>query len=185
MPEAEIQPVEKTFMASFQQVFDIKTLPKESQDFVKNLGRQQKSDFASSAGGYFSHESQALIAKESAERLAKALEGQKPRDVELSVLQSAWQKIVMDFYQSKCWGQAPQKTKPPKILSEDQKRVRELAPYIWVAFQAWIVMKLVISYFGLEAADNPDETPWFLYLALAFSFGSLVVFAWRRFKKGE
>lgn len=99
-------------------------------------------------------------------------------------VQAEWQKIVVDFHHTQYWGQPTQREKPPQILSEDQKRTREIFPYIWVAFQALIVMKLVISYFGLESADS-DETPWGLYAAMAFSFLSLVSFAWRRYKKGE
>jgi hypothetical protein len=177
--------VEKTFTESFKQGFDLESMTAEAQDFVKGLGQQQKDDFASSVGGYFSQESQEFIAKESALRLAKALSSKKAFEVSLSLLQQEWQKIVVDFYRSEFWGQVPQKNRPPKILTDEQKRVRELASYIWVAFQAWIVMKLVIFYAGLTAADNPGESHWILYFAMAFSFGSLVFFAWRKFKKGE
>lgn len=177
--------LEQTFTENLQKGFDISALGSEAQNYLKDLSKHQKSDFASNTGGYFSQESESFIARESAERLAKALTSYQGKMIGRPEIQDEWQKIVGDFYRSQYWDQPTQKQKPPKVLTEDQKRTREIFPYIWAAFQAWIVMKLVISYFGIESADNPDETPWFLYIALAFSFGSLIFFAWRKSRKGE
>jgi len=175
--------LEKAFHENLAQNLNVSTLDPEVQKYLKDLSKQQKNDFASSTGGYFSPASQEFIARESAQRLARAL-GTK-NEVDLQGVQDEWQKIVRDFYQNQYWNQPTQKEKPAKVLSEEQKRTREIFPYIWIAFQALIAMKLVISYFGLESADSPDETPWLLYLAIAFSFCSLVIFAWRKYRKGE
>ncbi|HEY8272707.1 MAG TPA: hypothetical protein VIG33_17565 [Pseudobdellovibrionaceae bacterium] len=177
--------IENIFMDSFKREFDLGSMTAEAQDLVKTMSKQQNADFASSSGGHFSAESREFIAKESAFRLVKALSSKNATEVDRDLLQQEWNKIVRDFYQLNFWGQVPQKSKPAKVKTEEQKRMRELAAYIWVAFQAWIVMKLIIFYFGIEAADNPQESHWLLYAAILFSFGSLVLFAWRKFKKEE
>lgn len=179
-----MQPVEQTFTESLQQALDVGPLQPDVQKYLKELAQQQKNDFTSS-DGYFSNESKEYFARESAQRLAKALAGGPAGELALSSIQEAWRQIVIDFHHTRYWNQPTQRQKPPKVLTEDQKRTRALFPYIWILFQAWIVMKLVISYFGLEAADSPDETHWFLYFALGFSFCSLCYFAWTRYKKGE
>ncbi|MBS1972565.1 MAG: hypothetical protein JSU04_19820 [Bdellovibrionales bacterium] len=174
--------LEKAFTENLEQAFNISSLNSDAQKYLQELSSQQKSDFTPT-DGYFSNETKEHLAREGAGRLGRALAARSGA-VNLSEIQEEWQKIVRDFHQARYWGQSTQRQKPPKILTEDQKRTRELFPYIWAAFQALIVMKLVISYFGLESADS-DETPWLLYLAIAFSFCSLVFFAWRKHKKGE
>lgn len=174
--------LEKAFIDQLKESFDSGLLNPEVQKYLQELSRQQKSDFTPTEG-FFSNESKEVIARQAADRLGQILISQGAA-VTVDVLQTEWKKIVVDFHQARYWGQSTQRQKPPKILSEDQKRTRELFPYIWVAFQALIVMKLVISYFGLESADS-DETPWGLYVAIAFSFFSLVYFAWRKYRKGE
>jgi len=174
--------LEKVFVDQLKETFEVSTLNPELQKFLQELSRQQKSDFTPTEG-FFSNENKEAIARKGAEQLSAALQAYGPQ-AGISEAQAAWQKIVGDFHRSGYWGFLTQKQKPPKVLSEEQKRTRELFPYIWTAFQALIVMKLVISYFGIESADS-DETPWLLYLAIAFSFGSLAFFAWRKYKKGE
>jgi predicted nucleic acid-binding Zn ribbon protein len=175
--------LEKAFQEKLQQSYNISSLSSEVQKYLRELSQRQRSDL-SPTDSYFSNETKEWLARESAQRLARALVLRGDGPVAMMDIQAEWQKIVVDFHRAKYWGQTTQKQKPPKILTEDQKRVRVMFPYLWIAFQALIVMKVVISYFGQEAADS-GETPWFLYLAIAFSFGSLVLFAWRKSKKGE
>lgn len=173
--------METVFLKNLREKIPFETLPAASQDSLKELSRQLQSDFASSLGGYFSLEDQKRISQEAATRLVQAM----TPDIESSPIREEWRKIVTDFHQNQHWGFQTQKQKPAKAPSEEQRRLREIAPYIGIAFQAWIVMKLIIYYFGIEAADNPDETPWVLYFAIAFSFGSLMVFAWSKYRKGD
>lgn len=175
--------LDQVFLNAFKASYAFDGLTTELQAFVQELSKQLKSDFASSDGGYFSLETQEAIAQEAAKRLVQALTANP--QISRSELQKEWAGIVADFYRSQSWGHKTQKEKPKAVLTQDQKILREIAPYIWAAFQAWVVMKLVIYYFGIEAADNPDETPVFLYVGIAFSFCSLVFFAWRKFKKGD
>ncbi|MGZ3803993.1 MAG: hypothetical protein ACXVB4_07285 [Pseudobdellovibrionaceae bacterium] len=185
MADSTADPIESVFITAFKRAVSWESLNAEAQAFIEALSKQQKQDFASIGGGYFSSESQEFIAKEAASILAKSISEMKLSEIGRETLQVEWQKIVTDFYQHQYWGQVPQLKKPAKVLTEEQKRTRELASYIWAAFQAWIVMKLVIFYFGLEAADEPQETHWWLYLAILFSFGSLIFFAWRKIRKGD
>lgn len=174
--------LEKAFTENLQQALNVSNLNPDAQKYLQELSKQQKSDFTPT-DGYFSNETKELLAREGAGRLGQALTA-RGGTIDLPEIQQEWQRIVTDFHQARYWGQSTQKQKPVKILTEDQKRTRELFPYIWIAFQALIAMKLVISYFGLESADS-DETPWALYAAIAFSFCSLVFFAWRKHRKGE
>lgn len=177
-----MESLEKAFTENLQQALNVSNLNPDAQKYLQELSKQQKSDF-SPTDGYFSNEAKEILAREGARRLAQALTA-RGSVIDLPEIQEEWQKIVTDFHKASYWGQSTQRQKPAKILTEEQKRTRELFPYVWIAFQALIVMKLVISYFGLESADS-DETPWLLYLAIAFSFCSLVFFAWRKHKKGE
>lgn len=174
--------LEKAFTDQLKETFDLSTLNPEVQKYLQELSLQHKSDFTPTEG-FFSNENKELIARKAAGRLGQVVAA-RGAGVAAGELQSDWQKIVVDFHHTHYWGLPTQKQKPPKVLTEDQKRTRALFPYIWIAFQALIFMKIVISYFGLESADS-DETPWGLYLAFAFSFFSLVYFAWRKYKKGE
>lgn len=178
-------PLDEVFLSAFQLAHAFDSLNTEAQVFVKGLSQQQKSDFASPSGGYFSLENQEAISQEAAARLAKALAGKTPHEADISLLQAEWQKIVADFHRNQSWGYTTQTQRPRKVLTKDQKIARELAPYIWAAFQAWVLMKIVIYYFGLDAANNPEESHVFLYLGIGFSFCSLVYFAWQKSKKGD
>lgn len=173
---------EKVFADRLKETLEVSGLSPELQKFLQELSRQHKSDLTPTEG-FFSNENKEAMARKAAEQLAVALHSYGP-GLLVHEAQAEWKKLVVDFHRSDYWGYETQKQKPPKVLSEEQKRTRELFPYLWTAFQALILMKLVIFYFGLESADS-DETPWFLYLALAFSFGSLAFFAWRKYKKGE
>lgn len=54
------------------------------------------------------------------------------------------------------------------------------AKYVWAAFQALVVMKIAILYFGGEMSIEPTPKNIALFLgALAFSFGSLIFFAYK------
>lgn len=58
---------------------------------------------------------------------------------------------------------------------------RELTSYIVVVVQALIIMKCVILYFGVESANDPESNAkYYLYAAIAYSFGSLIYFAFRK-----
>ncbi len=73
----------------------------------------------------------------------------------------------------------PDPPEPPSIA-------KQMWPYIWSAVQATIVMKIVILYYGQHAALYPEQNyGWLLALAIAFSFGSLFYFAWRRERHEE
>ncbi|WP_413287740.1 hypothetical protein [Bdellovibrio sp. HCB337] len=175
--------LDQVFLEAYKEGSSFDGLNSETKTTVQELSKQINSDFASPNGDYYSLETQENIAREAAHRLSKVLSSKA--EASRAEIQKEWGDIVGDFYRTQGWGHPTQKTKPKKVLSQDQKIVRELAPYIWVAFQAWVIMKLIIYYFGIEAADNPDETPVFLYLGIAFSFFSLFFFAWRKFKKGD
>jgi hypothetical protein len=177
--------LDEVFLEAFKKAVAFDSFSAETRSYIKDLAKQQKADFASPMGGYFSLENQEKISQEAALRLSQALQGKSPQEIGISEVRGEWQKIVADFYRQNAWGYTTQKQKPPKVLTKDQKIARELTPYIWAAFQAWVVMKIVIYYFGLDAADNPDESHVFLYIGLGFSFCSLVFFAWRKSKKGD
>jgi len=177
--------LDEVYLEAFKKTIAFESLSRETQVYIKDLAKQQKADFASPSGDYFSLENQEKISQEAARKLSQALQGKQPSEIGIALVREEWQKIVADFYRQNAWGYTTQKQKPPKVLTKDQKITRELAPYIWAVFQAWIVMKLVIYYFGMEAADNPEDSHIFLYLGLGFSFCSLVFFAWRKSKKGD
>lgn len=120
--------------------------------------------------GYFSGEDLKRISEEAAKRLAAL--------VQTEPLQFAWQKIAEDFHSQAYWGYKTQSQKPKK-----EKKKNELVGFIWTAFQASVVMKLIVLYFGVNAAEKDSEDYyWGLGIALFVSFASLLFFAWRKSK---
>lgn len=120
--------------------------------------------------GYFSNEDLIKISEEAARRLAQLLDTEP--------IQFAWQKVAEDFHANKYWGFQTQTQKPKK-----EKKKNELVGFIWTAFQAAVLMKLVVLYFGVNAAHLDSEWHyWGLGITLAISFGVLFYFAWKKSK---
>ncbi|MBX2989361.1 MAG: hypothetical protein KF802_15845 [Bdellovibrionaceae bacterium] len=99
----------------------------------------------------------------------------------------AWTGVVRDFLSNRHWGFTPEKGAAPKRPKKElSPQAKELIPYLWVFVQAAIIMKLVVYYFGLKAADDPTvENKLVLLAVVAFSFGSLIHFAWRMHRKEQ
>ncbi|MCE3009840.1 MAG: hypothetical protein LW875_04430 [Proteobacteria bacterium] len=91
-----------------------------------------------------------------------------------------YRELVIDFHRSRYWGFSGSRQKPlepPKSPSAS----RQIAVYFWTAFQALIVLKVIIYFFGLRVAqDNTLENWVYLIVAVAFSWTSLFFFAWRK-----
>ncbi len=102
----------------------------------------------------------------------------------------AWAKSLREGHAKRDWlvGARELLSQHPSLGDVDPPEppsiARQMWPFIWSAFQATILMKIIILYFGQHAALYPDENyGWYLGLAVAFSFSSLLYFAWRRGRK--
>ncbi|MEI7973050.1 MAG: hypothetical protein WCH11_01645 [Bdellovibrio sp.] len=96
----------------------------------------------------------------------------------------AWQQVVRDFHRDH-YGidrhlhlKSEQTQSPTQLLSS--RRSSQIFRFFWPAFQTLVLMKVVILYFGVQAANQAEETPyWMLGAAVLFSLGNLVYFAWK------
>lgn len=96
----------------------------------------------------------------------------------------AWEQVVRDFHRNH-FGINPhlhlktEETQSPQQFQSSRRRA-QIFRFFWPAFQTLVLMKVVILYFGLQAANQTEEAHyWMLGAAVLFSLGNLVYFAWR------
>lgn len=145
------------------------------QNELKKLSKTYWIDLTGHLTGYFSLEN----------RLAITLKAIKLVNENLShsPLEEAWQHVVRNFHQQNHWGFQTTSVKPVYEKTEDQKIFWKLFKYVWAFFQSMIILKIAVYYFGLESANNPDETNviW-VWIFFSLSVSSLVFFAYRNRK---
>jgi hypothetical protein len=104
----------------------------------------------------------------------------QPAGQNQEIQRKIWVDLVTEFHRSNYWGFVPSKSKPIEA-PKPPTVARQIAVYFWTAFQALIVLKVIIYFFGLRVAqDNTLENWIYLIVAVAFSWGSLGFFAWRK-----
>lgn len=152
------------------------TVSEEAVSFLQRLEASLADDLWKSRGGHWSQESIDTFRRRAMHALART-QGQGQS------LDEGWKSVVRDFHRS-AWEEVPLPRREKKPPSEESRIFWELFPYIWVFLQAGIIMKMVVFYFGIRSVDEAAEptNPIWLYLAIAFSFGSLFLFAYRRYK---
>jgi len=124
--------------------------------------------------GYFESEDLPRLSAEAGRRLATQFLMQNHRD-----LKAAWQRVAEDFHHNQHWGFKTQENRP----RAKKKDKNEVASFLWTLFQAAVLMKFIILYFGINAAEQ--ESQWHyvgLGIALFVSFSSLLFFAYRKSK---
>lgn len=170
-----MKPSESLFLQTYQELNN-----SDTDLEIREIAKNHLLDLSPPAGLYFSVETQDLITKEAAQRLAQAI----PQTIAQPELSKAtlWLQIVTDFHRGKNWGhQANLKAKPTGPLTQEQKVRRELFPYVWALVQAVVIMKAAVYYFGMQSSNEPSLQNDVLFaIALTISFGSLFVFAWRK-----
>ena len=143
---------------------------KLSSEDLETLSINYWSDLTSHIEKHFTHEDREKITVMAAQKLATL----------------AWPDVIRDFIATKNWGFMTTSVKPVKKQTEDEKIFWKLFKYAWAFFQSMIILKIAVYYFGLESAQNPEETSqiwvWFFF---ALSAGSLGFFAWRNRKDSE
>lgn len=148
-------------------------------DQLNEMATAHETDLLNIQDRFFSHETQAAITRTGASTLAKAVQKANANRAEAD-WRPLWFEIIEDFHRTKYWGYPTQSEKPrPKELTAFQRGF----PYIWTVFQAMVLTKVAILYFGAEYAYSHEESNRnliYLLLAIAVSFSSLIYFAWRR-----
>lgn len=165
-----------------KQLSDI-PLNQEAESYLKEIIQNLPQDLSPDRAGYYSLETEELLTKDAAERLAQHLKTcDKP--VSFEDLRSGWNAILVDYHRHNNWNYPVQAQKPVKELTEDQKTARELWPYIWVMIQSMIILKTAVYYFGITGSADPSTSNTvMLVLAILTSFGTLGFFAWRKSRK--
>ncbi len=145
-------------------------------DELKKLSSQYWIDLTGHLNNvYFSIEDRYQITVKAAELLNMNIISQD--------LQTAWLNTVRDFNATNYWGFQTIQHKPKPPQTAEQKIFWQLFKYVWAFFQSMIILKIAVYYFGLESAQNPNETSvlwvWFFFSLSVFS---LVFFAYRNRK---
>lgn len=140
--------------------------------YVTEIAKNYWSDLTTHLSTYFSNEDRLQITQKAAELLAENLKT-VPTD-------QAWPQVIRSFVQNNYWGFQQITKKPKKKQTEEQQIFWKIFKYAWAFFQSMIVLKIAVYYFGLESAENPDQTSvlwvWFFF---SVSVGSLAWFAYR------
>ncbi len=133
-------------------------------------------DMTAHLTSYFSHESREYITIYAAGLLKEKIKNGIAAD-------QAWKDVIRDFLSNNYWTQSPQIKKPEVKKTEEQKIFWHLFKYGWALFQAMIVIKIAIYYFGIEGAAHPDQTnPAWVWVFFGISLISLFAFAYRNRK---
>lgn len=167
------------FYKTLTQSVPNRSFTEAEQSLLNSIAKNHLLDLTTNMTGYFDEELRRQVTIKAAEKLSEALQLN-----ENSLTTQLWQQIVIAYHRNGQWGIQRLKTPPPPIPIKETP-AREMFKYIWVFIQAGILMKAVVLYFGLHAAseDPSSNSSLFLYFALAFSFGSMALFAWRLHRK--
>lgn len=90
---------------------------------------------------------------------------------------AAWQNVVRDFHQNSYWGFVAD-YQPPK---PEKKKSNNLGlPFIWMVFNAMVVSKVAILWFGQLYSRSEDALYKWIFFALMIAFlGNFAFFLWR------
>lgn len=145
---------------------------KQFDDYLKNLAPNYWNDLTTHLNSYFKDEDRLRITQKAAELLSQNLK--------LKPIENAWPEVIRNFINENQWGFSTTNIRPVKKQTEEQKIFWSLFKYTWAFIQSMIILKIAVYYFGLESAQNPDETNvlW-VWLFFGISAGSLALFAFR------
>ena len=161
----------------FSEYFRLETgldYPVHSDDdvYLDRLSQSYWMDLTSHLTFYFAEQQRSEITKKAANFFGDLVQSQP--------LDEAWKSVLRDFNQKNYWDFDHQIKKPKSAQTEEQKIFWKLFKYTWAFFQAMVILKIAVYYFGLESAVHPDQTNvgwvWFFF---GLSFCSLVFFAYR------
>lgn len=182
--EKELQ---KNFRARVEDGTKGVELNPEAKSYIVEVAAHHLSDLASNLRGFFSREDQAAISQRAADDFIKRLKAYKG-EISFSVMRDQWAQVVQDFHERDRWGFKVQSRKSEEDIKAEKKETevsRELLSYIWTFFQAAIIMKIIVLYFGINSAIDQEGTyKYYLALAIAVSISTLLFFAWRKSRKG-
>lgn len=166
----------------FNKKLETLTFTSEASSYLKEIRNNFKADFTPAHGGHYSHETMQAIINEAGEKLSKLLQADSA-PVQFENLRKEWSTILVDYHTNNNWGYEAQKEKPKKILSEDQKVMRELLPYFGLLLLIATISKTAFFYYGMHVASNPtDEYKIGLIATLVVFFSAMIYFAWKKYK---
>ncbi|MGZ3772095.1 MAG: hypothetical protein ACXVCY_08570 [Pseudobdellovibrionaceae bacterium] len=164
------------FLATLQKI----SLDPEAWNYLQEIQKNLNQDFRPRRGGYFSHETLQSIVNMAANKLSENLQDQ-PKPITFKTLREQWTAVVVDYHSHNDWGFVSQTQKPEKILSENQKTVREMLPYFGILIATAFVVKTAFFYYGMHSASQPStENTVLTAVTIALFFGLLFYFALRK-----
>jgi hypothetical protein len=124
---------------------------------------------------YFTKDTEDFVASAAAKNLAQIV-------YETGDWNAAWSSLEKSFRDNNYWA-FPTVNEKPK--SGRINSVKELRSYITTFIMSMVIMKAVIYYYGLKSSseEGSGANTFILLAALAFSFCSLVFFAWKKSRK--
>lgn len=144
----------------------------QNTDDIAEIAKTYWSDLTTHLSTYFSNEDRLKITQKAAEMLSENLKTKTPAE--------AWPLVIRHFVENNYWGFQQISKKPKTKKTEEQLTFWKIFKYAWAFFQSMIILKIAVYYFGLESAQNPEQTSvlwvWFFF---SVSVGSLAFFAYR------
>lgn len=158
------------------------SLTQEAQHYLKVIDQNFDGDFSTQGRGFFTAEDRELIQQQACAK-AKELFAKATAPIDGAKLRQVWAEIVTDFHRNNFWGFQPQKYKPVKPLTEEQKIFRELRSYIAALILGLLFLKTTFFYYGMRFSNNPsDENKTYFVVTMALWLLSLLLFAWFKYR---
>lgn len=172
------------------------------QDFeiLKQVLNRYEFDLAPQHG-FFNQKDFDEISQKALSELFRKLQKSGFENIDGEDIRNSWQETVGDF-QKRYWGYTKYQEKPTnhrapqsmgltltpisEIPKKPSKKVsyKDAFFYIWSVIQSWILIKALILVYGNDLAkDDTVQNRIIFGSIIAFSFGSLFLFAWMRRKK--
>lgn len=168
-------PTETLFKATFLE--ELQSTKSFDESELDRLAHSFQDDLADTSRGHYSHADWQTITVSSALKFARTFKNQ-----DLS-FQNAWIQTVREFHttDSRPYHFEQKKPKPPKVKASTDG----LGLYLWAIFQAMVITKVFILYFGAKVAEDPTDTASKVYLCLAifYTFLSPAYIGWKIHKR--
>lgn len=142
------------------------------RDFLAELSTHYWIDLTSHLNRFFSNDDRVQITEKAAKELALQLG--------MHASQDAWKNVIRSFLKQDNWGFSTIDKKPQPKETEEQKIFWKFFKYVSVLFAGMVLLKFVILFLGMQAAENPNQvsSQW-VYVICVLAAGLLALFVYR------
>lgn len=173
--ELDMQSTSTLFKTTFLE--EIQTAKSFDESELDRLAHSFQDDLADTSRGHYSLADWQTITVSAALKFARIFKNSEKS------FQEAWIQTVREFHttDSRPYHFEQKKPKPLKVKASTDG----LGLYLWAIFQAMVITKVFILYFGAKVAEDPTDTASKIYLCLAifYTFLSPAYIGWKIHKR--